>query len=236
MAYPGGFGDFIKRLEKEGELRRVSAPVDPVYEITEIADRQVKSGGSALLFENVIGSPLPVAIGCFATMKRMAIALGVGDVEEIAADIARLVGLPGNMPQSFLGKAALLPELARIGQDTAPKTFRGSAPCQEIVRLGDDVDLAELPVLKCWPLDGGRFITLPLVFTKDAATGKRNVGMYRVQIYDRNMAGMHWQRHKVGSRHHVGYELQGREIPVAVVLGRRPRADLCRHRAASRYD
>lgn len=222
MAYPGGFSEFLRRLEKEGELKRVTASVNPVYEITEIADRMVKSGGSALLFENPVGSSIPVAIGAFATMRRMAMALGVNDVEEIAKSIENLVTLPGNMPQTFLGKAALLPGLAKIGQDTAPKAFHGSAPCQEIVRLAGDVDLGELPVLKCWPLDGGRFVTLPLVFTKDASTGKRNVGMYRIQIYDKNTAGMHWQRHKVGSRHHAGYEAQGREIPVAVVLGGDP--------------
>ena len=221
MAYPGGFSEFVRRLEAEGELRRVSHPVDPVYEITEIIDRQVKRGGAALLFENPVGSRIPVAIGCFATMRRMAIALGVSDVEEIAKSIERLVQLPGNMPQTFLGKAALLPGLAKIGQDTAPKMFHGSAPCQEVVKTGDDVDLSELPVLKCWPLDGGRFITLPLVFTK-GADGKRNVGMYRVQIYDKNTAGMHWQRHKVGSRHHAEYESQGKDIPVAVVLGGDP--------------
>ncbi len=222
MAYPGGFRDFIDRLEAEGELKRIQTPVDPVYEITEIIDRMVKSNGPALLFENPKGSNIPVAIGCFATRKRMSMALGVSDIEEIANDIERLVQLPGNMPQTLLGKAALLPGLAKIGQNTAPKIVRGPAPCQEIVQTGDEVNLLDLPVLKCWPLDGGRFITLPLVFTKEARTGKRNVGMYRVQVYDRNTTGMHWQRHKVGSRHHAEYESQGKNIPVAVVLGGDP--------------
>ena len=222
MAYPGGFSEFLKALEAAGELKRISVPIDPVLEITEIADRMVKSGGPALLFEKPKGSDIPLAIGAFATPKRMAMALGVNDVEEIAKQIEKLVQLPGNMPQGLLGKAALLPGLAMIGRNTAPKIINGPAPCQEIVQTGDDVNLLDLPILKCWPMDGGRFITLPLVFTKEAGTGKRNCGMYRVQIYDRNTTGMHWQRHKVGSRHFAEYEALGKDIPVAVALGGDP--------------
>lgn len=222
MAYPGGFSEFLKALEAAGELKRISVPVDPVLEITEIADRMVKANGPALLFEKPKGSDIPLAIGSFATPKRMAMALGVNDVEEIAKQIEKLVQLPGNMPQGLLGKAALLPGLAMIGRNTAPKIINGPAPCQEIVQTGDDVNLLDLPILKCWPMDGGRFITLPLVFTKEAGTGKRNCGMYRVQIYDRNTTGMHWQRHKVGSRHFAEYEAQGKDIPVAVALGGDP--------------
>jgi 4-hydroxy-3-polyprenylbenzoate decarboxylase len=126
------------------------------------------------------------------------------------------------MPPGLMGKLALVPGLARIGRHTAPRRVSGGAPCQEIVKLGPDASLDELPILKCWPLDGGRFITLPLVFTKEAQTGKRNVGMYRMQVYDARTAGMHWQRHKVGSRHYAEYEAQGRDIPVAVALGGDP--------------
>jgi 4-hydroxy-3-polyprenylbenzoate decarboxylase len=126
------------------------------------------------------------------------------------------------MPGSLLGKALLLPGLAQIGQSAAPKVISRSAPCQEVVKLGPDAKLSELPILKCWPLDGGRFITLPLVFTQDPESGKRNVGMYRVQVYDDRTAGMHWQRHKVGSRHYASSEAQGKDIPVAIVLGGDP--------------
>jgi 4-hydroxy-3-polyprenylbenzoate decarboxylase len=220
MAY-SGFQDFLDTLEKDGELRRIKTPVSSQLEITEIADRVVKAGGPALLFENVVGSKFPVAINAFATRKRMSRALGVDDLEEIALEIEKLTKLPGNMPQTLLGKAMLLPGLAVIGQNTAPKMV-SHAPCQEVVKTGADVKLSELPILKCWPQDGGPFVTLPLVFTKEPTTGKRNVGMYRMQVYDENTTGMHWQRHKVGSRHFAEYESQGKDIPVAVALGGDP--------------
>jgi 4-hydroxy-3-polyprenylbenzoate decarboxylase len=221
MAYKG-FREFLEVLEKQGELKRISQRVSVELEITEITDRVVKAGGPALLFENVEGSDFPVAINVFATRKRMSLALGVGDLEEQAARIEALTKLPGNMPGSLFGKAMLLPGLAQIGQSAAPRVIARSAPCQEVVKLGSDAKLSELPILKCWPLDGGRFITLPLVFTKDPTTGKRNVGMYRVQVYDDHTAGMHWQRHKVGSRHYATSESQGKDIPVAIVLGGDP--------------
>ncbi len=221
MAY-GGFREFLTVLERAGELKRITVPVDPELEITEITDRVVKAGGPALLFENPKGHSVPIAINTLATRKRISMAFGVGDIDEIACEIEKLVKLPGNMPPGLMGKAALLPGLARIGRHTAPRRISGGAPCQEVVRLGADASLDDLPILKCWPLDGGRFITLPLVFTKEARTGKRNVGMYRMQVYDKQTAGMHWQRHKVGSRHHAEYEAQGRDIPVAVALGGDP--------------
>lgn len=221
MAY-GGFREFLEQLERLGELRRIRVPVDPALEITEIADRVVKAGGPALWFENVRGSDFPVAIGAFGTRKRMSLALGVEDFESIADEVAELVQLPGNMPSGMWGKAALLPGLAQLGRNTAPRTVARAAPCQEVVHTGGDARLSSLPVLTCWPLDGGPFITLPLVFTRDPATGKRNVGMYRMQVYDDRTAGMHWQRHKVGSRHHAAWEAQGKEIPVAVALGGDP--------------
>lgn len=220
MAYDG-FREFLEVLERSGELVRIDREVDPVLEITEIADRVVKSDGPALLFTNPKGSRIPVAIGAYASQKRMAMAMGETDLEDAAKRIADLVALPSSMPQTMLGKAALLPGLARIGRDAAPKIV-GSGQCQEVVHVGDDIRMSDLPVLKCWPLDGGRFVTLPMVFTKDEATGKRNVGMYRVQVYDDRTCGMHWQRHKVGSRHFAQYEAKGRDIPVAVALGGDP--------------
>jgi 4-hydroxy-3-polyprenylbenzoate decarboxylase len=220
MAY-AGFQEFLQKIEREGELLRIKEPVDPVLEITEIADRLVKRGGPALLFENTVGSRFPVAINVFATRHRMSMALGVDDLEEHAQAIAALVALPGNMPSGFWAKANLLPGIAQLGRNTAPRRVNGPAPCQEVVKTGDDARLSDLPILKCWPLDGGRFITLPLVFTKDTQ-GKRNVGMYRIQVYDDRTAGMHWQRHKVGSRHHEEFEAAGRDIPVAIAIGGDP--------------
>jgi 4-hydroxy-3-polyprenylbenzoate decarboxylase len=219
MAY-AGFREFLEKLEKEGELKRIKTPVDPVLEITEIADRVVRSGGPALLFENPKGSTVPLAIGVFATRKRMSMALGVGDIEEIAKEIEDWTKLPTTMPNGLLAKAALLPQIGELAKNTAPRIV-SHGQCQEVVKIGEQVKLSELPILKCWPLDGGRFITLPLVFTK-SVEGKRNVGMYRVQVYDETTCGMHWQRHKVGNRHHGEYEAQGRNIPVAVALGGDP--------------
>ncbi|WP_309722412.1 menaquinone biosynthesis decarboxylase [Armatimonas sp.] len=219
MAY-AGFREFLEKLEKEGELKRIKTPVDPVLEITEIADRVVRSGGPALLFENPKGSNIPLVIGVFATRKRMSMALGVGDIEEIAKEIEEWTKLPSSMPSGLMAKAVLLPQIGELAKNTAPRMV-SHGQCQEVVKTGDQIKLSELPILKCWPLDGGRFITLPLVFTK-SVDGKRNVGMYRVQVYDETTCGMHWQRHKVGNRHHGEYEAQGRNIPVAVALGGDP--------------
>ncbi|BDI32476.1 menaquinone biosynthesis decarboxylase [Capsulimonas corticalis] len=223
MAYQS-LHEFIQRLDKAGELRRIQQQVDPYLEITEIADRVMKmpGGGPALLFENVKGSKFPLAINLMGSRKRMSWALGVDDIEEIADEIAALTRLPSNMPASLLGKIQILPQLAALGA-IAPKLISPvTAPCQEVVKLGKDANLDELPILTCWPDDGGPFITLPLVFTKDEGTGKRNVGMYRIQKQGPHETGMHWQRHKVGSRHYANYEAKGRDIPVAIVLGGDP--------------
>ena len=220
---------FIKRLEAAGELRRISTPISPELEIAAIADRAMKmsGGGPALLFENVIGSRFPLAINLFGSRKRMSWALGVDDLAEIADQIAALTHLPSDMPAGLSGKIRALGQLAPLAQMAPKRISTVSAPCQEIVLTGDKANLNDLPILTCWPGDGGPFITLPLVFTTDAATGKRNVGMYRIQRFGPRETGMHWQRHKVGSRHYADYEAQGRDIPVAVVLGGDP-AMTCR--------
>ena len=222
MAYDS-LADFVKRLERAGELKRIRRPVSPHLEIAEIADRTMKlpDGGPALLFENVIGSKFPLAINLMGSRKRMSWALGYDDLEDAAAEIEALVKLPMDMPAGLLGKIKLLPQLAQIGQ-IAPKTITTTnAPCQEVFKTGE-ATLDDLPILTCWPGDGGPFITLPLVFTKDEATGKRNVGMYRIMKQGPRQTGMHWQRHKVGSRHYAEYELKNRDIPVAIVLGGDP--------------
>jgi 4-hydroxy-3-polyprenylbenzoate decarboxylase len=214
--------EFIDRLDRAGDLYRIKQPVSADLEITEISDRIMKQpgGGKAILFENVIGSSMPVAINLFGSTKRMAWALGVDNLDDIAARITELVKLPGNMPRTLPDIIALAPKLLPLG-NIGPKVV-SSGPCQEVVKLGNDASLDELPILKCWPGDGGPFITLPMVFTKEANTGKRNVGMYRIMKYDSHTTGMHWQRHKVGSRHYAEYEALGRDIPVAIVLGGDP--------------
>src|SRR5258708_30110750 len=187
MAY-ADLRDFIRALEKHGELKRIPFEVDPHLEITEFADRSVKSGGPALLFEKPKGSDIPVLINAFASEKRMQIALEVSSVDEIAARITELLEM--RAPEGLLGKLKMLPKLAEMGA-IFPKTV-SSGPCKERIER-DSFSLDRLPVVKLWPDYGGRFITLPMVFSKNPDTGKRNCGCYRLQIYDERTTGMHWQ-------------------------------------------
>ncbi len=206
---------FLDRLEAMGELVRIGTPVSPRLEIAEIADRAVKAGGPALLFENVEGFSVPVAINVFASQRRMLEAL---DLRSWAEWEERLeFFLDPKAPDGFLDKLKAIPRVTELAS-VFPKTVR-SGPSQEVVALGDQVDLSTLPVLTCWPQDGGPFITMPLVITKDPASGKTNVGMYRMQVYDRNTTGMHWQKHKDGAGQARGYEREGRRMEVAVAIG-----------------
>ena len=210
--------EFIRALEEKGELKRIPFEVDPILEITEFADRSVKRGGPALLFEKPKGYTVPVLINAFASARKMELALEVGSVEEIAARIVEFLEM--RMPEGLLGKLKMLPKLAEMGA-FFPKVV-GSGPCQEVVRT-DGFSLFDFPILQCWPEDGGRFITLPLVFSKNPDTGKRNCGMYRMQIYDERTAGMHWQTHKQGAEHYRRMEKQGRKrMDVAVAIGADP--------------
>jgi len=210
---------YLEALEKRGELKRVRVPVSAELEITEIADRMVKSGGPALLFERVMGKDFPVAIGLFGTRERTAFALGVGELDDLARKVERLLALsPGRGGLSAL--MGLLPKLPLL-RSFFPKRVR-RAPVQEVVLKGEAVDLTRLPVLKCWPLDGGPFITLPLVITRDPETGELNLGMYRMQVLDRRSTAMHWQLHKVGRRHLEKARKLGQKLPVAVALGGDP--------------
>ena len=221
MAYED-FQDFLKRLEREGELKRIKTPVDPYLEITEVADRVMKmpNGGPALLFENPTGKKIPLAINVFGSRKRMSMALGANDIEDIACEIAEL--LKPEVPTGLFNAAKnLLPKLGVLSK-MPPRHSSGPGRCQEVVMTGEDVDLDILPILHCWPDDGGRYITLPLVFTNDPNTGKRNVGMYRVQIFDKRTTAMHWQMHKVGAEHARLYAEQRKMIDVAIVLGGDP--------------
>ena len=213
--------DFISFLESRGELKRIKAPVSCELEIAEVCDRVVKRGGPALLFENVEGYDIPVLINMFGTERRMAWALGVESLDDLVEQVHRLLGLMQGPPQGIMEKMRTLGQLVRMAS-FQPKTVR-SAPCQEVVITGEDVDLNKYPILKCWPMDGGRYITLPLVISKDPQTGTLNIGMYRVQVYDARTAGMHWQTHKVGAHHYrMGGERGLERIDVAIALGGDP--------------
>ncbi|HUY94720.1 MAG TPA: UbiD family decarboxylase, partial [Terracidiphilus sp.] len=212
--------EWIKALEKAGELKRVTAEVSPELEMTEIADRMAKTGvrgqgsgirkpamdgkygpgGPALLFENVKGHPgHNVLMNQFGSERRMAMALGVERLDEIAERISGLMNVKA--PEGFMDKLKMLPQLGALAS-MFPKTVSAKdAPCKEVVRR-EGFDLNYFPILKCWPLDGGRFITLPCVCTRNPVTGKRNIGMYRMQVYDGQTTGMHWQRQKVAAEHY----------------------------------
>ena len=210
--------EFLRALEEDGELVRVRREVSPRLEIAEIADRAVKGDGPALLFENVSGSSMPVAINLFASRRRTLRALGIGSWEEWDARLEPL--LDPKPPEGFVEKLKSIPKLTDLAQ-VFPKTVR-SGPCQEVVETGDAVDLTKLPVLTCWPQDAGPFITLPLVITRDPVTRKVNAGVYRMQVFDRNTTGMHWQKHKDGAGQARGYEREGRRMEVAVAIGADP--------------
>lgn len=216
MAYQD-LPDFICFLETQGLLHRIECEVDSVLEITEITERVVKRGGPALYFSKVTGSPYPLVINTFGTMERMALALGAENLDQVGERIRQYLELLHTSSGTFLEKLKALPKAAELAL-ILPKTVK-KAPCQEIVEM--DADLTLLPILQCWPQDGGRYITLPLVFTKDPESGRRNCGMYRMQVYDGKTTGMHWHIHKDGARHFQKVGEAGR-IPVAVALGADP--------------
>ena len=232
------FGQFVQALDKAGELKRVSQPVATELEITELADREMKSpgGGKALLIEkptvNGRVSPFPVAINTLGSHRRMAMSMGVGSVEEVAGELGAL--MKAKPPTSF-GEAIKLLGLALDLRHARPKVVsRGT--CQEVQLRATELaggaredcpTLADLPILKCWPLDAGRFITLPGVVTRDPDTGERNVGMYRMQIFDGQTTGMHWQLQKVAARHGKRYYETGQPMPVSIFLGGDPVLTFC---------
>ncbi len=244
MAF-GSFRDFVDHLDRSGELLRFTEPVATELEITEIADREMKKpgGGRALLFEkptvNGKVSPFPVAINTLGSWKRMAMSMSADSVDEVAAELGSLMKAK---PPTDLREAMKLLGTALELRHARPKTV-SSGPCKDVIhrfpetagpatswpdspgltpRQGPEPTLLDLPILKCWPLDGGRFVTLPCVVTHDPDTGERNVGMYRVQIYDAQTTGMHWQLQKVAARHGRRYYETGQRMPVAIFLGGDP--------------
>ena len=211
--------DFIRALEKAGQLKRIRSEVDPELEISEITDRVSKRGGPALLFEKPKGSTIPVLINALGTRERMLMALGVDDYSEITDRIIELVDVKS--PQGLIEKLKMIPRLADVGK-MFPKTV-SDGPCKERVLREGEFSLHDLPILKCWPEDGGRFITMPLVFTKNPETGKRNCGMYRMQVYGESTTGMHWQIHKHGAQHFRNLRRHGGgRLEVAVAIGADP--------------
>ncbi len=199
MAFDG-LRDWVEALERAGELKRVKAELSPVLEMAEVADRAVKGNGPALLFENVAGyKGARVLMNQFGSERRMRMALGVDSLDDVAKRIEAL--LHPVPPTSLMDKLKMLPMIAEVGSYFPKIVDRKRAPCKEVILRGDDVDLLKFPVLTTWPGDGGPFITLPCVVTKDPRSGKRNVGMYRMQVYDGKTTGMHWQRQKVAAEH-----------------------------------
>ncbi len=215
MAYKN-LREFISQLEKENELAVIDVPVSRELEITEITDRISKNNGPALLFTRVKESAFPVLMNAFGSYKRMAMSLGVNSVEDIASNIDALIKT--KPAEGFMEKLKLLPKLKELAS-AFPETVR-TAPCQDVIIREPDLD--KLPVLKCWPLDGGPFITLPVVISKDPDTGIRNLGMYRMQVYDKKTTGMHWHIHKVGARHYQRNRELGKKMELAVSLGGDP--------------
>src|ERR1700722_8505183 len=210
---------FISKLEKEGELKRISEEVDPALEITEITDRVTRAGGPALLFEKPKGSRVPVLINMLGSERRMNLALEVSNVDEVGARIRGFLDMQS--PQGLLDKLKMLPKLAELGA-FFPKSVK-TGPCKEVVRR-DGFSLLEFPILQCWPKDAGRFITWPLVITRNPETGKRNVGVYRMQVFDEKTTGMHWQTQKHGAEHFRRARAANRDgrIDVAVAIGADP--------------
>lgn len=219
MAYKN-LRHFIETLEQAGELVRIKTYVDPKLEIAEITDRISKSpdGGKALLFENT-GTDFPVLINSMGSYRRMCLALGVRELDDIAGEIEALFKMLSKPKESILDKLSMLPKLGQFAS-WMPKVTGGKGACQEVVMTNPD--LTKLPVLTCWPKDGGPFITLPVIHTKDPLTGTRNVGMYRMQVFEKDMTGMHWHKHKVSAKHFSEYKKLNKKMPVAVVLGGDP--------------
>ncbi len=213
--------EFIDALERAGELVRIKHFVDPKLEIAEITDRisKMPGGGKALLFENT-GYDFPVLMNAYGSEKRMCMALGVSKLDDVAHEIEELFKLLSAPKEGILDKLKLLPKLGQFAS-WMPKVRKGRGECQQVV-VTDNPDITKLPVITCWPKDGGPFVTLPVIHTKDPNNGSRNVGMYRMQVFGPKLTGMHWHKHKVSAKHFNAYKQLGKKMPVAVALGGDP--------------
>jgi 4-hydroxy-3-polyprenylbenzoate decarboxylase len=219
MAYKN-LREFIDVLEKENELVRITSYINPRLEIAEITDRisKSKNGGKALLFENT-GYAFPVLMNAYGSEKRMCLALGVNDLNDVAHDIENLFHLLSSPKENIIDKLKLLPKLGQFAS-WMPKVINGRGECQQIIM--EEPDITKLPVITCWPKDGGPFVTLPVIHTKDPNNNSRNVGMYRMQVFGTKLTGMHWHKHKVSAKHFNEYKKLNRRMPVAVSLGGDP--------------
>jgi 4-hydroxy-3-polyprenylbenzoate decarboxylase len=215
-------GAFIQTLKKEGELITVSHPVSAVLEISKLTDAESKSpgGGKALFFEKVKDSPFPVATNLFGSSRRICLALGVDNLEHLGDRIRELIHM--SPPKDLRDMLGMLTTAFSVSRFFPRKSRAKVPPCQQVILKGEDINLFKLPILHCWPQDAGRFITLPLVVTQSLSTGKRNVGMYRMQVFDRQTTGMHWHIHKDGSNYFNEYRNAGKRMPVAVAIGADP--------------
>ena len=214
--------EFISLLEREGELVRIKEYVNPHLEISEITDRISKTpgGGKALLFENT-GYHFPVLMNAYGSERRVCLALGVAQLDDVAKDIESLFHLLASPKESIVDKLKLLPKLGQFAS-WMPKVRSGRGECQEVILQGADAYITKLPVITCWPKDGGPFVTLPVIHTKDPNTATRNVGMYRMQVFGPQLTGMHWHKHKVSAKHFNEYKKLNKKMPVAVALGGDP--------------
>ncbi|MCS6991846.1 MAG: menaquinone biosynthesis decarboxylase [Chitinophagales bacterium] len=210
--------DFVHELERCSELKRIKTFVDPKLQITEIVDRVTKHGGPALLFENT-GTDFPLLINMFGTPRRMAMALGVSSLDDVAVRFEQLFSELMRPRDNILQKLSLLPRLGALAS-WMPKVIKGRGACQQVIM--NPPDLRRLPIMTCWPEDGGPFITLPIIHTRDPHTGIRNVGMYRMQVFGSDLTALHWHKHKVSARHFQAYRRLNRRMPVAVALGGDP--------------
>lgn len=217
MAF-SGLKEFVKYLEKAGELCRIKTFVDPLLEISEVVDRVSKNSGKALLFENT-GTNFSLLINSFGSDRRMAIAINREDPDDVAKELGNLFNTLSGAGESGFKKISALPSLLRLTSIMPSKSNKKGA-CQQVIHMNPDTGI--FPILKCWPFDGGRYITLPMVHTIHPVTGKNNVGMYRMQVLDKNTTAMHWQRHKTGANHFEAWKKVGKKMPVSVALGGDP--------------
>jgi len=217
MAYKD-LQEFLRLLDKKGELKRIATPLAPYLEIAEVTDRVSKAVGPGLYFEHPTGSRFPIVTNVFGSYPRMHLALECDNLDALGRRIDAVLEM--EKPDGLIDKLKMLPKLAKMA-GIFPKAV-SSGRCQDVVLTGDAVDLSILPVLTTWPGDAGPFITLPVVVTKDPVSGKRNVGMYRMQVFDKNTTGMHWHRHKGGAYHYHLAQKRGERLPVAVAIGPDP--------------